>query len=118
MVEAFLVGRCGRTEREAALTGYHEYLRLREGKERELQEQYEVARWICYNMMCLSPNIKPYNKPKTLTAYARFPWERPTVEEMKEMEAKCGVSPEEAAILNRIFGYDEHRETEEEQVKQ
>lgn len=103
MVEAFLIGRCGRTEREAALTGYHEYVRLREGKERELQEQYEVARWICFNIMQLNPNIKPYNKPKTLQAYARFPWERMTVEEAAEAQQKCGVSEEEAAVLNRIF---------------
>lgn len=103
MVEAFLIGRCGRTEREAALTGYHEYVRLREGKERELQEQYEIARWVCFNIMALSPNIKPYNKPKTLQAYARFPWERMTVEEAEEAKAKCGVTDEEAAKLNQIF---------------
>ena len=102
-MEAFLIGRCGRTEREAALTGYHEYLRLREGKERELQEQYEVARWICFNMMKLSPNIKDINKPQTLRSYARFPWERPTVDEAEEMKAKCGVSQEEAEALNKIF---------------
>lgn len=103
MVEAFLIGRCGRTERQAALTGYHEYVRLREGKERELQEQYEVARWICFNMMMLSPNIKDFNKPKTLRSYAPFPWEQMTAEEAEEAKAKCGVSEEEAAELNRIF---------------
>ena len=102
-MEAFLIGRCGRTEREAALTGYHEYVRLREGKERELQEQYEIARWVCFNMMTLSPNIKPFNKPKTVQAYARFPWERPTVEEAEEMKRKCGVSEEEAEALNKMF---------------
>lgn len=102
-MEAFLIGRCGRTEREAALTGFHEYVRLREGKERELQERYEVARWVCYNMMQLSPNIKPYNKPKSVEAYARFPWERPTVDEAEAMKGKCGVSEAEAEILNKIF---------------
>lgn len=102
-MEAFLIGRCGRTEREAALTGYHEYVRLREGKERELQERYEIARWVCFNMMQLSPNIKAFNKPKTVQAYARFPWERPTVEEAEEMKKKCKVSEEEAEILNKMF---------------
>ena len=78
-------------------------MRLREGKERELQEQYEVARWICFNMMKLSPNIKDINKPQTLRSYALFPWERPTEEEYERMKALCGVTEEQAAALNKMF---------------
>ena len=112
-MEAFLIGRCGRTEREAALTGYHEYVRLREGKERELQERYEIARWVCFNILSMNPYIKPFNKPKSVTAYARFPWERPTVEEAEAMKAKCGVSAEEAEALNKIFDEIHRRNNEQ-----
>lgn len=54
-------------------------------------------------MMVLSPNIKPHNKPHTPQSYVRFPWEKPTKEEVEAMAARCKVSDEEAAALNRIF---------------
>lgn len=78
-------------------------MRLREGKERELQERYEIARWVCFNILSMNPYVESFNKPKTVTAYARFRWERPTVEEAEAMKAKCGVSQEEADALNKIF---------------
>lgn len=78
-------------------------MRLKEGKEQELQERYEIARWICFNILTMTPYIKPHKKPKTLTSYVRFPWERPTEEEYERMKGLCGVTEEQAAILNKMF---------------
>ena len=91
------------TERQAALTGYHEYeLRLK-GFERQMQERWTVARWICWQQHLLSPNIKPGNKAKTAQAFCRFPWEQSEAEELAEKAKFYRITPEEEAELNRIM---------------
>lgn len=62
-----------------------------------------MARWIAWQNMLLSPNIKPVNKPRTPTAFCRFPWEEAEDEELKRKAKEYRVTPEEIAELNRIF---------------
>ena len=101
-IETFLVGRCGKTEREAGLTSYHEYQMLVKGREDEWKERMEVARWICYHIYAQNPYIKP---PRAMSqqAYCRFPWEEVTKEEAEEAARRCIVTDEEAEKLNQIF---------------
>ena len=62
-----------------------------------------MARWIAWQNMMLSPHIKPVNKPKTPTAFCRFPWDEPEGDELKRKAEQYRVTPEEIAELNRIF---------------
>ena len=62
-----------------------------------------MARWMAWQNMMLSPNIKPVNKPKTPIAFCRFPWEEPVEDELKRKAEEYRVTEEEIAELNRIF---------------
>ena len=101
-MEAFLVGACGRTEAQAARTSFRELRLLREGKEQERKDRYELARWIAFHIYSQNPYIKP---PRAHTAQSccRFPWEETTEEEAREAAERCRVTPEEEAKLNEIF---------------
>ena len=101
-IEAFLVGRCGKSEREAGLTSFREYRMLTEGKVAEGRERMELARWIAFRIYQMNPWIKP---PRAVTekSYCRFGWEEITEEEAKEAAARCQVSEEEQDKLNEIF---------------
>ena len=57
-IQAFLVGRCGRTIRDAARTSYEEFTLLAEGKSREEHAEWERARWMIYMDWAISPNLK------------------------------------------------------------
>lgn len=101
-IEAFLVGRCGKSELEAALTTRREYDLLVRGHEQELQEKMEVARWIAFRIYCQNPYIRP-PRAETVRSYLRFPWEAPAEDEVRNRAAGCAVSTDEAAELDRIF---------------
>ena len=101
-IEAFLVGRCGKSEREAALVSRHEYELLAKGVERGLQERMEIARWIVFHIYSQNPYIKP-PRAKSPQSYLRFPWEEPTEDEVEQVATDCRVSEAEAAILDKIF---------------
>ncbi len=96
------MGRCGKTEREAGLTTFREYMLLRDGKDAEWKERMELARWVCFNLYQMNPYIKP---PRAVTAksYVRFPWEEVTEAEAKEAAERCQVTQEEQDKLNEIF---------------
>lgn len=102
MIEAFLVGRCGKGEREAALTSRHELDLLLKGDQERMRERMEIARWICFHIYAQNPYIKP-PKAQTPRSYVRFPWEEMTAEEANQMKDACHVSEEEQAELDRIF---------------
>ena len=101
-IETFLVGRCGKTEREAGLTSFREYRMLREGKDEEWKERMELARWTCFQLYLQNPYIKP-PKAQTPRQYIRFPWEEMTAEEANAMKESCHVTEEEQAELDKIF---------------
>lgn len=79
-IEAFLVGRCGRTVREAAMTSLREYNLLVEGNNARIQEEWEQLRWQAYMQWSISPNLK--RRPKTPQDIIRFPWEKEKVAEV------------------------------------
>lgn len=73
------------------------------GKDIESQERWSIARWMVWQEMLLSPNIKPHHKPKSPQAFCRFPWERPEAEELAEKAKQYQVTPEEETALNKIL---------------
>jgi len=102
-IEAFLVGTCGLSEHEAALTSWTEFTLRLKGHEKETQRKWELARWMAWQTMLLSPNIKPGNKPKTPHAFCPFPWEELDNEALKKKADQCKVTEDEKNELNRIF---------------
>ena len=68
-----------------------------------MQERWTVARWMAWQNVLLSPNIKPHNKPKTAQSFCRFPWEVPEADELAEKAKQFRVTAEEEAKLNKIM---------------
>ena len=101
-IEAFLVGRCGKSEREAGLTSFREYQLLAEGRNEVYKERMLLARWIAFRIYEMNPYIKP---PRAVTekSYCRFGWEVVSEQEALEAAARCQVSEEVQNILNEIF---------------
>lgn len=83
-IEAFLVGRCRKTLKEAALTSLEEYELLVEGHNKAEQEEWERTRWMVFMQWSISPNLK--RRPHTPIDVIRFPWEKETTTEVKEVE--------------------------------
>ena len=54
-IQAFLVGRCGKTIREAALTSLEEFNLLAEGFTQNQRETWERERWRVYMDCAISP---------------------------------------------------------------
>lgn len=79
-IEAFLVGRCGRTVREAAMTSLVEYNLLVEGYNVRMQDEWEKLRWQAYMQWSISPNLK--QRPRTPQDIIRFPWEKDKVSDI------------------------------------
>lgn len=77
-IQAFLVGRCGKTVAQAARTSYEEFLLLVEGKEAEDHAEWERARWKVFMEWAVSPNLK--RRPKSVFDVVRFPWEKQSAE--------------------------------------
>jgi hypothetical protein len=99
-MEAFLVGRCGKTQVQAARTSALEIQQLIAAKNREMQDRWELARWMRWHDVMYNPYVKQGHRPATPQAMMRFPWEAPEREITKE---DCHVTPEEVAALTRIF---------------
>lgn len=76
------------------LVSAEEYGFLVRGYNENIQEQYNVARWMSFNQMITSPFIK--QKPRTPEQFAPFPWDKPR----KVQPSK--VTPEEEAALNML----------------
>lgn len=100
-IEAFLVGRCGKTRYEAGWVSVEEYMMLRDGLEKEQRERWEIARWQMFMVMQMHPMIKAQNKPKRVEDWVRFPWE--AEDKVKDVPERIGVTEEEVNELERIF---------------
>jgi hypothetical protein len=83
-IESFLVGRCRKTLKEAALTSLEEYELLAEGHNKAEQEEWERTRWMVFMQWSISPNLK--RRPHAPIDVIRFPWEKETTTEVKEIE--------------------------------
>lgn len=74
-IEEFLVGRCGKTEKEAMYVSFREFEMLSKGKEQEIRLAWEIARWEQFMQMGMSPYIKSIDKPRTPSGFFRLPWD-------------------------------------------
>lgn len=97
-IEEFLVGVCGKTEREAMYTSFREVEMLEKGRQEYIKMYWEIARWEQFMQVSISPNIKPGNKPHTPQAMLRFPWER----QMMEVKAPDRLTEEQKVGLTEI----------------
>jgi hypothetical protein len=98
-VRAFLVGRCGKTLKEAAMTSAEEYNLLAEGHMRAQQEEWERLRWCAFMEWKISPSLKRRpNKPQDLIL---FPWEKKETSEVKNYEP---MTEDDLMNISKIFG--------------
>jgi hypothetical protein len=77
-IQAFLVGRCGKSIVQAAKTSYEEYELLIEAHRAKDREKWERLRWRIYMDWRISPNLK--ERPKKPQDIMLFPWEKETAE--------------------------------------
>ena len=98
-IQAFLVGRCGKTVVQAARTSYEEFLLLTEGKAAEDHAEWERARWRVFMEWAVSPNLK--RRPKTPQDVVVFPWEEP--QKGREVENYEPLTDAGVAGLCEIF---------------
>lgn len=98
-IRAFLVGRCGKTLKEAALTSLEEYKLLADGHNCREQEEWERVRWRVFMEWSISPNLK--RRPRKPQDVIRFPWEKETSTDVKEVEP---LTENEIQQLSKIFG--------------
>lgn len=88
------------SQAQAARTSLAELRHLIAAKNREVQERWEIARWVCWHQHLLSPNIKPYDKKSTAKAFFPFPWDEPE----KEITAQdCYITDDQLKALRGIF---------------
>lgn len=96
-IQAFLVGRCGKSIVQAARTSYEEYGLLMEAHNEKDREQWERLRWRVFMDWTISPNLK--NRPKKPQEIIVFPWEKETV----EMQCIEPLTENEVQGLCKIF---------------
>ena len=70
-----------------------------EGHSRTQQEKWERTRWEVFMGWAVSPNLK--HRPRTPQDVIRFPWEKETATEVKEVEP---LTENEIQELGKIFG--------------
>ena len=88
------------SQAQAARTSLAELRHLIEGHNRQVQEWWEIARWMRWHAVQLSPDIKSYNKPRSPKLMMRFPWEEPELDIKPE---ECHVTEDEARGLEAIM---------------
>ena len=89
-----MVGQCGMTQHQAALTSAGEYMQRREAYEKHQQLEWERCRWAAWSI--ISPFLGK-NKPKTPAQWVRFPWENKPQSQMVE------ISEFQSNTLDDIF---------------
>lgn len=97
-IQAFLVGRCGKSLKESARTSLEEYELLADGFIKTEQEAWERLRWQVFMEWAISPNLK--RRPKTPQDITWFPWEKEPVIE-RQIEP---LTEDEIQQLGKIFG--------------
>lgn len=89
-----MVGYCGMTQRQAALTSVGEYLQRRDGYEKQQQLEWERCRWMAWGIF--SPFVGK-NRPRTPMQWVKFPWEYNQPTSMVE------ITESDEKTLNDIF---------------
>lgn len=96
-IQAFLVGRCGKTIVQAARTSYEEFVLLAEGKAAEDHAEWEKLRWRVFMDLAARPTKKPI---RSVHDIVRFPWEEEKVANVENYEP---LTEEELNGLCEIF---------------
>lgn len=94
-IERFLVGLCGKSERDAMYVSAAEYESLVWGYRRRQTEEWERARWQMFIHTNLSPFVK--RKPRRPEELLRLDGD------VRRNPGSCKVTEAEQKELNRIF---------------
>ena len=99
------MGRCGMTQKQAAMTGMTEYQQRLKGWERGQQEEWERARWLAWHQYNLSPFLKDGQRPKTAKDLQAFPWEEGGGKKLTKKQARkrAKITDAERAALDAIM---------------
>jgi hypothetical protein len=73
----------------------------RQGKEEELRERLEIARWQMFLAMQMHPYIKPQKKAKTPHEWIAFAWDKEDERPIPEDAGK--VTQEEKDAFKRLY---------------
>ena len=76
VIEAFLVGECGMTALQAALTTWKEYEYRLKSWERSYFKDWEIARWVTYHNIWISPTVEKRHKPKRVEELLVLPTDK------------------------------------------
>lgn len=99
-IEAFLVGRCGKSEEEAGWVSMRQYILLREAAEQDERRKWERARWQMFLALQMNPYVK--QKPSTPALWVPFSWEK-DAEAARAQEGDWQVSRHEQLELDRLL---------------
>lgn len=90
--------------REAAMTSLREYELRVEGHTKKEQEEWEKLRWQAFMNYAIAPNLK--HRPHSPQEMLRFPWEKPEVHEVKNIEP---LTEKEIEGLCKLFNLDRNK---------
>ena len=88
-----MIGHCGMTERQAAMTSVREFQQRVNGYKEKQQLEWERARWTAFSIF--SPFVK--NGPRTPKQWMRFPWEQMDVAKAVKIDSN------QEDILNKLY---------------
>jgi hypothetical protein len=80
------------------LTGFAEARMLIEGKDTEMRERWEMARWMIFMIVSGNPYIRPGHRPHRPSDLLRFPWDG-----AMEVKERRPVTAEQKEGLNEIM---------------
>lgn len=96
-----LIGYAGRSIEEVYTTSLLEFEAVGMAQQEQSRERWEIARWLSFNQMSMSPFIK--QKPTSARAFCRFPWEK------GEIVQSTTLTEEEQAELFRLIDFHNER---------
>jgi hypothetical protein len=92
------------TAQQAGWCSMDEYKLRAEGKAEEERHEWERARWQVFMQYAIAPNLK--RRPHSPQEVLRFPWEKPEVQEMKNVEP---LTEKEIEGLCKLFNLDRNK---------
>lgn len=89
------------TREQAGWTSYEEFAMRKKGKDEEVKERWEIARWQMFIAHTMHPYIKPEKKARTPQKFAPFGWDE---EYERPIPENAGVITEqEQKVLTELF---------------
>ncbi len=79
------------------LTSFEEARMLLKGRDMEMRERWEIARWMMFTVVSGNPYIRQGHRPRRPSDLLRFPWENADERHVAEP-----LSKEQAANLANI----------------